>query len=117
MYYMYISVYRRLCFTPDGSLLITPTGIHRPPASNLESVASINAGGYVGSKSFCTHIFNRNHLSSPCISLVGIDEPSVAVRCCPRMFKLIPSTSEDCKPLISGDYRLYYFHFLCICLF
>lgn len=100
------SFFRRLTFTPDGQLLLTPTGIHRPP-SNVSH-----------SKSFCTHVYSRQQLMqnssanssatnsgssiSPCLSLIGLEDPSVAVRCCPRLFKLQQSASPS---LIPGDYR------------
>eukprot|EP01038_Epipyxis_sp_PR26KG_P005152 gene5152-7172_t len=88
--------FRRLCFTPDGQLLISPTGIHKPPGSD-------------SSKSFCTHIFSRNQLQSPYLSLIGLEEPSVAVRCCPQLFKLIPYNTEHPlvnNHMIQGDYRI-----------
>eukprot|EP01034_Spumella_vulgaris_P041075 gene41075-50830_t len=117
------SFFRRLTFTPDGLLLIAPTGNHRPPVSaggtasaktntssnnnsNSKSTASNNTAASLPSgtnKSFCTHIFSRHQLTTPCLSLVGLDEPSIAVRCCPRLFKLVENGGE---PLIKGDYRV-----------
>ncbi len=106
---------RRLSFSPDGLLLITPTGIHRPPSdapakgsgavasSSAQKTSSAAPAAVAGpAKSFCTHIYSRNQLSTPCLSLTGLDEPSVAVRCCPRLFKLAPSENAS---LIPGDYR------------
>lgn len=116
---------RRLCFTPDGLLLITPAGIHRPPADKAAASATTSssasssvadkgrsggpssASGAAGAaKSFCTHIFSRNALATPCASLVGLEDPSVAVRCCPRLFTLLQSPSGQVDtPYIPGEYR------------
>ena len=86
---------RRPTFTPDGLLLITPMGIYHPitaNTSNTPASANINPG-----VSYCTHVYSRGcftapHIAStggnccPIYSLVGLDEPSVAVRCNPRLF-------------------------------
>jgi chromatin assembly factor 1 subunit B len=40
-------------------------------------------------RSFCTHIFSRAQLSIPIVSLVGLEDPSIAVRCSPVLYKLI----------------------------
>ena len=97
-------LYRRVVCSPDGALVIAPTGIHRPP--NAPKVAAS------GSKtdptppgtgnSYCTHVFARDNLASPCVSLVGLEEPSIAVRCCLRPYKLIPHSGES---MIPGSYR------------
>jgi len=101
----------RLTFTPDGLLLIAPTGIHRPAVDKASSSSSAGSSadkaahrGAAGAKSFCTHIFSRNALTTPCASLVGLEDPSVAVRCCPRLYKLLPSPS-GAEAFIHGDYR------------
>ena len=113
---------RRPTFTPDGAYLITPTGIHRPPvekSSSNNSSNSSNKDNSSGNKtcsststgrssnSYCTHMFARNNLTSPCVSLTGLDEPSVAVRCLPRPYKLLPhqkssSASSPCCPADIG---------------
>lgn len=100
--------FRRPSFTPDGSLLITPTGIHRPVVSS--------AGSTSGGTSFCTHVFLRGHLQSPVLSLVGLEDPSVAVRCCPLLYELVKhspqhlegegdKTESKQEPLFGGTYR------------
>lgn len=42
-------------------------------------------------------------LSSPIVSLVGLESPSVAVRFSPLLYKMIPSQSP---PMLYGDYRM-----------
>ena len=91
--------FRRLSFSPDGSLLIVPTGLMKP--SLLQSV---EAKSRQSSSAFATHIFHRSDLSAPVVSLAGLDEPSVAVRCCPRLFKMV----QHSQPVegFPGDYRM-----------
>ena len=48
-------------------------------------------------KSFCTHIFIRSQLSIPAISLVGLEEPSTAVRCSPILYKMVTSSPFPSK--------------------
>ena len=97
-------VYRRVVCSPDGALVIAPTGIHRPPnapkvtASGTKTDPTPPGTG----NSYCTHVFARDNLASPCVSLVGLEEPSIAVRCCLRPYKLIPHGGES---MIPGAYR------------
>jgi hypothetical protein len=127
------SFFRRPTFTPDGNLVIAPTGIHRPipipeslkGRSTEEGVEETpdktrsrpEAGESKGK--FCTHIFSRYDLTTPVMSLTGLEEPSVAVRCSPVLYKLV-ATPEDAtqetdassgqsyqgKAMIPGDYRV-----------
>lgn len=100
-----------MTFTPDGLLLIAPTGIHRNPLVSHQS----NNGNKKNSnnplaRSFCTHVYHRGQLLGnaappfPFTSLIGLDEPSVAVRVCPRLFKMMHSTTV--RPFLAGDYRM-----------
>jgi hypothetical protein len=96
---------RRLTFSPDGSLLVTPTGIHKPAKVHTASAAH-----------FATHIFHRGletseltlitllaDLSTPIVSLLGLESPSVAVRFSPLLYQMVPSRAP---PLFEGDYRM-----------
>ena len=89
---------RRPCFSPDGSLLFCPTGVHRPFPPPREKESKDNEKEreleYERKKSFCTHVFVRSQLSIPAISLTGLEDPSTAVRCSPILYKLVPSTSS-----------------------
>lgn len=106
------SFFRRLTFTPDGSLLITPCGIHRDFNAVLNKLQTTQntTGSHIRNftnnntlHSFCTHIFSRESPSSPCLSLIGLDNPSVGVRCCPLLFKLV-NTSGSSNNNISHYY-------------
>ena len=99
---MYLTVvHRRPAFTPDGLLLITPMGIFHPAVSG--------ALGTAAGVSYCTHVYSRacftpGHITAaggnccPIYSLVGLDEPSVAVRCNPRLFRPVPEPDGVSTP-------------------
>ncbi len=102
------SFFRRLAFSPDGNLIIAPTGIFRnmslpespQPSPDLEASLKAIKGN------FCTHVFSRWNIASPILSLAGLDEPSVAVRFSPVLYELVSSPAEsEPRSLIPGDYR------------
>ncbi|ESP03126.1 hypothetical protein LOTGIDRAFT_137905 [Lottia gigantea] len=66
------SFFRRLTFTPDGSLLITPAGC----VERGEKL--INA----------THIFTRTSFNKPAVYLPSVEKATIAVRVCPTLFQL-----------------------------
>jgi hypothetical protein len=125
------SSFRRLSFSPDGSLLIVPAGVYRPQqqqqlpsssttggtkaspslsasSSSVNSVKEKDNNNNTSAQSYCTHIFKRGHFSTPVLSLMGPDDPSVAIRCCPRLFKLMKNKngSEEEESLFEGKYRM-----------
>ncbi|CAM1297616.1 CHAF1B (predicted), partial [Pycnogonum litorale] len=73
---------RRLTFSPDGELLITPSGI-----LELDNGETVNA----------TYIFSRTNLTKPAVYLPTKNKYSVAVRCCPVLFQLRPIGNPDFK--------------------
>ena len=100
--------FRRPEFSPDGAILVTPMGVYTPAATGVDGDPA---------PSYCTHVFSREgilHSSvvagsscAPIYSLVGLDEPSVAVRFNPRLF--VPMTGPEgasMDSVIRGKYRL-----------
>ncbi|KAK0091062.1 hypothetical protein PV326_003810 [Microctonus aethiopoides] len=69
------SFFRRLTFTNDGLLLIVPSGIIEPEESTERP---LNA----------TIIFSRHNVKEPIMILPTLDEPTIAVRCCPVNYEL-----------------------------
>ena len=67
---------RRPDFSPDGTYLVCPSGVYRPPPGATEL-----------SQSFCCHIFARNQLNYPIASIVGLEDSAVAIRFSPVVFK------------------------------
>lgn len=68
------SFFRRLSWSPDGSVLACPSGIHLPrePKRRL----------------FAVHIFARNQWASPVIQCGGLLTPACAVRFSPVLYHL-----------------------------
>ncbi|KMZ70042.1 hypothetical protein ZOSMA_1G00100 [Zostera marina] len=72
-----LSFFRRLAWSPDGSFLVVPAGIHKfSPAAEVVNTA---------------YVFSRKDLSRPAIQLPGANKPIIAVRFCPIFFNLLGS--------------------------
>nr|XP_008517555.1 PREDICTED: chromatin assembly factor 1 subunit B [Equus przewalskii]XP_008517556.1 PREDICTED: chromatin assembly factor 1 subunit B [Equus przewalskii] len=92
------SFFRRLSFTPDGSLLLTPAGC----VESGENVTNT------------TYVFSRKNLKRPVAHLPCPGKATLAVRCCPVYFELRPGVEPDADgppqeagvELVSLPYRL-----------
>uniref|UniRef100_A0A1B0A0W6 CAF1B/HIR1 beta-propeller domain-containing protein n=1 Tax=Glossina pallidipes TaxID=7398 RepID=A0A1B0A0W6_GLOPL len=84
--------FRRLSFTPDGNLLLTPAGI-----TDFESVAK---------PSHATYAFTRYDFRQPAIVLPCSDQYTIAVRCCPLLYRLRPYNAKKNPPVVSLPYRM-----------
>ncbi|XP_041127473.1 chromatin assembly factor 1 subunit B-like isoform X1 [Polyodon spathula] len=73
------SFFRRLTFTPDGSLLLVPAGC-------------VEAGENVTNT---TYVFSRKNLKRPIAHLPCPAKATLAVRCCPVFFELRSSFNKD----------------------
>uniref|UniRef100_A0A182PH95 CAF1B/HIR1 beta-propeller domain-containing protein n=1 Tax=Anopheles epiroticus TaxID=199890 RepID=A0A182PH95_9DIPT len=83
--------FRRLSFSPDGNILVTPSGM-----AEIEGVSKpLNT----------TYIFTRNSIRQPCFTLPSPDQYTVAVRFCPVYFQHRPY-AEDKPPLLPLPYRM-----------
>jgi len=86
----FTSFFRRLTFTPDGSLLFTPAGQHK----------TSNPAGPDGSKSTddiinTVYIYTRGGLNKPPVAfLPGHKKPSIAVKCSPLYYNIRASNSD-----------------------
>ncbi|XP_062938237.1 chromatin assembly factor 1 subunit B [Cynocephalus volans] len=83
------SFFRRLSFTPDGSLLLTPAGC----VESGENVMNT------------TYVFSRKNLKRPIAHLPCPGKATLAVRCCPVYFELRPVVETGLE-LVSLPYRL-----------
>ncbi|XP_055837057.1 chromatin assembly factor 1 subunit B [Episyrphus balteatus] len=83
--------FRRLCFSPDGKLLITPAGVV----------------DYDGATQLLhtTYVYSRFSLKQPSIVLPSPDQYTVAVKCCPILFKL-RDKAGPCPAVIPLPYRM-----------
>lgn len=90
------SFFRRLTFTPDGSLLLTPAGQYKTSQPNAE-------GGKATDEIINTvYIYTRAGLNKPPIAhLPGHKKPSVAVKCSPVLYA--PRTQTAATKHITVD--------------
>ncbi|RDW93946.1 putative chromatin assembly factor 1 subunit B [Aspergillus mulundensis] len=87
----FTSFFRRLTFTPDGSLLLTPAGQYK--TSTI--VSATDPTKTVDEISNTVYIYTRAGFNRPPIShLPGHKKPSVAVKCSPVLYTL----REACEP-------------------
>lgn len=119
----YTNFFRRLTFSPDGGLLVTPAGQFEDPEVIVPSVSrapaeeqtptrgrkvrpsistdpiTLNASGTHNPTS-CVYIYTRSNFARPPVAqLPGYKKPSVAVRFSPVLFDLRPGVS----PSVSTD--------------
>ncbi|RKP14701.1 WD40-repeat-containing domain protein, partial [Piptocephalis cylindrospora] len=88
------SFFRRLAFTPDGSLLITPAGYQHVPGPDYSS-----GGG--GGTEHCAHVFSRLRLtpsspihgSGPVAHLPGLKKAAIGIFPAPALFEPLPHSS------------------------
>nr|CAD7266685.1 unnamed protein product [Timema shepardi] len=120
------SFFRRLTFSPDGELLIAPSGIVESPDTNKHCNAThiftrrlLNSGRYLechGASPFSTgHGQSANHHAEPynCLTTIRTkrgrpvmflpspDQYTIAVRCCPLLFEL-----HDGESMFALPYRM-----------
>lgn len=87
-------VRRRLTFTPDGSLLIVPSGtLNRKQASQVEQINT-------------AYVFSRTCFSKPAVVLPGFKQPVAVIRCCPAKFLLRTFTNNSSNSALSIPYRI-----------
>lgn len=91
------SFFRRLAWSPDGSFLLVPSGIHKFASDSVLSNTAF--------------IFSRKDLSRPAMQLPGASKPIIAVRFCPVIFSLLPNKqqkSDDGPASVTEAFKLPY---------
>lgn len=85
------SFFRRLTFTPDGSLLLTPAGQYKS-----QHFAPSDMGRLADDVINTVYIYSRAGLNKPPVAhLPGHKKPSIAVRCSPVLYTLrTPATTK-----------------------
>ncbi|CAG9800868.1 unnamed protein product [Chironomus riparius] len=82
--------FRRLTFSPDGSLILVPSGVAELEGSDAKPLNT-------------TYIYSRYSLDEPALVLPSPDQYTVAVRFCPILFEL---RNSKAKPIIPLPYRM-----------
>ncbi|PBP26800.1 WD domain-containing protein [Diplocarpon rosae] len=96
------SFFRRLSFTPDGSLLLTPAGQYQSPFKGTEESAKT-----MYAVTNTVYIYTRGGINKPPMAhLPGHKKPSVVVRCSPVYYlprKASPPTHHITIDTSSGE--------------
>ncbi|ORZ04080.1 WD40-repeat-containing domain protein [Lobosporangium transversale] len=87
------SFFRRLTFTPDGSMLLTPAGLYKAPVNRPATTKDDDASPTTQVPELETkntvYVYARRDLSKgPVAHLPGQKKPSVAIRCSPVLYEL-----------------------------
>ena len=86
----YTSFFRRLAFTPEGSLLFTPAGQYK-----TSHPSAVDGTKSVDDISNTVYIYTRAGFNKPPIAhLPGHKKPSIAVKCSPVLYTLRSSTKK-----------------------
>ncbi|KAI9480790.1 MAG: WD40-repeat-containing domain protein [Benjaminiella poitrasii] len=89
-----VSFFRRLSFSPDGALLITPAGLNKQQETSQSTTtvttnisdAEMDENG--DELLNCSYIYPRNTLLKYPVGFIGnYPKPSIAIRWCPTLFK------------------------------
>ena len=84
---------RRLTFTPDGLILLTPCGnleLHESTTNDSTEPNETKKEKKINA----TFAFTRNQFSRPAAYYPSADRYSIAVRCCPLLFQLRPGLAS-----------------------
>ncbi|KAF9920739.1 hypothetical protein FBU30_009347 [Linnemannia zychae] len=89
------SFFRRLSFTPDGSMLITPAGQYRAPAQKTtaqkdEETSTVAQAPELEMRNTAYIYARRDFGRGPVAHLPGQKKPSVAIKCSPVLYELRP---------------------------
>jgi chromatin assembly factor 1 subunit B len=88
--------FRRLCFSPDGMLLVAPSGVVDMDSAGDKSIKKLHT----------TYIYTRNSWRQPAIVLPSPDQYTVVVKFSPVLYKLRPVDEKVKMPVIPLPYRM-----------
>lgn len=86
--------FRRLSFSPDGELIVTPSGI-----CDQEQATSTKP-------MHMSYIYSRKSLKQPIVVLPSPDQYTLCIKFCPLLFQLKKYNEEKNPPLIPLPYRM-----------
>jgi len=87
--------FRRLCWSPEGSFLLCPAGVHqsyKEAEAMPEMFQTTEAAAASGVAAYSAYVIGRENLGEPLLQLAGFSKPVTAIRCCPVLFQRIAST-------------------------
>lgn len=86
------NLFRRLAWSPDGSVVACPSGMHFPTKKGV----------------FAVHLFARNQWFRPAVQCGGLTKPAICVKFSPILYDLRGKKTEtvidiDAEPAAEGD--------------
>ncbi|KAI9030864.1 WD40-repeat-containing domain protein [Phycomyces nitens] len=98
-----VSFFRRLWFSPDGALLLTPSGLFKSPT---EGTGEDNGEGVSDEVRNCAYIYGRNLLQRGPVAYNGNHpKPSTVVRWCSKPYE---RRSKHYRTTFGLEYRMLY---------
>lgn len=79
---------RRPDWSPDGSFVVVPCGQYDEPDAAPKAPRADAKADAARARKHTAYVYARGALDAPCAHLPGAAKPIIAVRCCPRLFKL-----------------------------
>ncbi|KAI8358362.1 WD40-repeat-containing domain protein [Mortierella sp. GBAus27b] len=97
------SFFRRLSFTPDGSMLLTPAGQYKAPVNKHkeDEAGSTHQAPELETRNTVYIYARRDFSKGPIAHLPGHKKPSVAIKCSPVLYEL---RSQLKPPSPNSDY-------------
>lgn len=103
-----ISFFRRLQFTPDGSLLLVPAGVAPRASTGKAAAAAAAAEGEAGDAApmYCVQVFKTAAPRNPVAHFPFPNHPPVCVRVCPALFALRATAPGTPPSVFELPYRM-----------
>ncbi|KAK6457925.1 WD40-repeat-containing domain protein [Scheffersomyces xylosifermentans] len=84
------SFFRRLCFSPDGSLVLTPAGLET--SQTTESATKLNNGSNDDTVQNTVYVYSRSSLlHTPILKISNLNKPAIAVAFNPNLYEVTKS--------------------------
>lgn len=106
-----VTFFRRVCFSPEGSLLFFPAGISSNSTEFPSASNSISSSFYIFPRnSISINSNNSINLSRSTIQIDGFEKGVIAIKCNPRLFELIDDPHDSSNSFLSFSlpYRIIY---------
>ena len=97
----YLSFFRRLSWSPDGSFFITPASVYQ----DLSSIDQTNPGGTIKTQ-YTIYGFIKSDITQPALMLPGIKSYATCIKFAPHLFKLKGTATPEKPALLDLPYRM-----------
>ena len=98
----YLSFFRRLSWSPDGSFFLTPASVFQ----DLSSLDTTNGGTGTIKTQYAIYGFIKSDLTQPAFMLPGIKSYATCIRFAPNLYKLKGNSTPERPALLDLPYRM-----------